>query len=124
MIVLLLYSSMGLYSWKLSDYHSHIEELQILLVDHKPLFLCLQETHLLPEDNPCRGGLVNVLTGYARRALMYSFQSFRSSSISFTVSTILLSSLFHWPFLHAERPPLHLHYHHFYSHLSLVFFPF
>ena len=49
MIVFLLYSSMALLSWNLNGYRSHFEELQLLLVDHKPLFLCLQETHHLPE---------------------------------------------------------------------------
>ena len=49
MIVFLLYSSMALLSCNLNGYRSHFEDLQLLLVDHKPLFSCLQETHLLPE---------------------------------------------------------------------------
>ena len=61
--------------------------------------------------------------GYARKTLVCSFQSFRSSSFSFTISTILLSSLLLSPFSHAERTPLHLQHHHFYSHLRLLFFP-
>ena len=32
-------------------YRSHFEELQLLPVYHKPPFLCLQETHLLPEHH-------------------------------------------------------------------------
>ena len=42
---------MILLSWNLIGYRSHFEELQLLSVDHKPTFLCLQETHLLPEHH-------------------------------------------------------------------------
>ena len=40
---------MALLSWNLNGYRSHFEEQRLLSVDRKPLFLCLQETHLLPE---------------------------------------------------------------------------
>ena len=51
MIVFLLYFFMALLSWNLNGYRSHFEELQLLSVDHKPPFVCLQETHLLPEHH-------------------------------------------------------------------------
>ena len=51
MIVFPHFSSMALLSWNLNGYHSHFEEVLLLLVDHNPLFLCLQETHLLPEHH-------------------------------------------------------------------------
>ena len=40
---------MALLSWNLNGYFSHFEEQQLLSVDRKPLFLCLQETYILPE---------------------------------------------------------------------------
>ena len=42
---------MTLLSWNFNGYRSHFEELQLLSVDHKPPFLCLQERHLLPEHH-------------------------------------------------------------------------
>ena len=51
MIVFPHFSSMALLSWNLNGYRSHFEEVLLLLVDHNPLFLCLQETHLLPEHH-------------------------------------------------------------------------
>ena len=51
MIVLRLYSSLALFSWNLNGYRSHFVELQLVLVNHKPLFLSLQETHLLQEHH-------------------------------------------------------------------------
>ena len=35
----------------MNGYRSYFEELQLLSVDHKPLFLCLQVTYLLPEHH-------------------------------------------------------------------------
>ena len=51
MIVFLLYSSMALLSWNLNGYRFDFEDLQLLLVDHKPLFLCLHEIHILSEHH-------------------------------------------------------------------------
>ena len=50
MIVFLLYSFVALLSWNLNGYRSHFTDLQLLLVEHQPLFSCLQETQLLPEQ--------------------------------------------------------------------------
>ena len=42
---------MALLFWNFNGYRSHFGDLQLLLVDHQPLFSCLQKMPLLPEHH-------------------------------------------------------------------------
>ena len=59
---------------------------------------------------PCRGGLDNILTG-VRKEGFHVFLSVISFILIYHLylSFIISFSLPHWPFLHAECSPLHLH---------------